>query len=70
MLEAKVTANGFKFYCEEGHTEEEWNNLYEEDDNLWSFDWEELLDGTIEPSSDIVYWHIGDRYYETDIEVA
>jgi len=48
---------------DELHNGSTWNN------ECWDFPLEELLDGSIEPRDDIVYWLIGDRAYETTIEV-
>lgn len=51
-----------------GKTIEEWNNEFGQNEDLWSFPYIELLDGTIEPNPDIWYWAIGDRLYETSHE--
>ena len=50
---------------ETGHTLEEWNDKYGDSENRWDFPIEELLDGTIEPDEDMVYWVIDNRVYET-----
>lgn len=56
-------------FVDDTHTLEEWQNKYGDSDCLWSFPCEELHDGTIEPNPTMIYWKIGDRYYETEEEV-
>ena len=41
----------------------------DENDDLWDFTIEELLDGTIEINEEIWYWCINGRCYETYEEV-
>ena len=53
-----------------GHTKEEWKHEQAEaakgQVDLWSFQVEELLDGTIKPDVDRIYWLIDGRLYETE----
>ena len=51
---------------EEGHTKEEWESKYGENQDLWDFDLGELQDNSIEPNTEITYWLIEDRLYETE----
>ena len=61
-----VNENGISHLSVEfGHTVEEWKDKWYDYD-LWDFPIEELLDGTIEPNQDIVYWCIDGRCYETE----
>ena len=57
-------------HLEVGHTKEEWKHEQAEAAKglvaLWSFPVDELLDGTIEPDVDRIYWLIGGRLYETE----
>ena len=70
-MEKKVelTFEGKTLHLSLGHTEQEWKEKYGERIDFWSFRFEELIDGTIEPSEDLVYWYIDGRCYETDEEV-
>lgn len=52
-----------------GHNYTAWEKKFGEDENIWDFLFEELIDGTIEPREDIWYWYIGGRCYETDEQV-
>ena len=56
-------------HLEVGHTKEEWNHEQAEAAKglvaLWSFPVDELLDGTVEPDVDMIYWLIDGRLYET-----
>lgn len=56
-------------HVQSGHTLKEWkdycNDTETEDDRLWDFPIEELMNGAVEPNEDIIYWFIGDRLYET-----
>lgn len=45
-------------YCYEG---------FDQDDDLWDFPIEELLDGTVEINENVYYWCINGRCFETDI---
>ena len=51
---------------QEGHTKEEWESKYGENQDLWDFDLSELQDNSIQPDTDMTYWLIEDRLYETD----
>lgn len=57
-------------HFEVGHTKEEWKQEQVEAAKglvaLWSFPVDELLDGTIEPDVDMIYWLIDGRLYETE----
>ena len=57
-------------HLEVGHTKEEWKREQAEAAKglvaVSSFQIEELLDGTIEPGVDRIYWLIDGRLYETD----
>ena len=56
----------------EGKTLKEYMSLYGkdyEDGNLWDISLEELSNGSIEPNTDIEYWYINGRLYETNKEV-
>lgn len=58
-----------RIIIETGHTIEElhkgsaWNN------ECWDFSLEDFWSGAIEPQEDMVYWLIGDRVYETNLNV-
>lgn len=57
-------------HFEAGHTKEEWKQEQEEAAKeyvcLWSFPIDEMIDGTIEPDVDRIYWLIDGRLYETN----
>ena len=58
-----------RFTIETGHTLQEWSTRFvtlDDDNELWSFPYEELFNGTIEPTEDMVYWLIEGRLYETN----
>jgi hypothetical protein len=50
-----------KITLEIGHTLEEWSVKYGENQDCWDFPIDELLDGTIEPDEDKIYWVIDGR---------
>ena len=50
---------------EVGHSLEEWQERYGNNDDAWDFPVEEISDGTITPDEDVVYWLINNRLYET-----
>lgn len=58
--------NGMKMEVEFGHTVKEWERLIDGDDNFWHFDFEEFLNGAIEPLERMTYWYIDGRVYETN----
>lgn len=66
MLGTIININNQVAKYEIGHTKSKWNDLFGNDPDLWDFPISELLDGTIEPNPDIIYWLIGERLYETD----
>ena len=57
-------------HLEVGHTKEEWKHEQAEAAKglgaLGSFPVDGLLDGTIEPDVDTIYWLIDGRLYETE----
>lgn len=57
---------------EDNHTKEEYFDKFAEGFNegrLWSFCELDILTVAIEPETDMLYWKINGRYYETDIFV-
>lgn len=65
-----ITVQGkYTMHLELGHTKKEWKSLKLDEGEFWSFPIEELLDGTIEPQKDILYWYVKGRVYETDKNV-
>ena len=57
---------GFHLFFEIEHTIKEWEKAINNDfENYWNFPIEELLDGSIEPNKDMIYWLIEGRLYET-----
>lgn len=71
-MEHKVVANNFVIHYETGHTVEEYMERFGfeyDSGDCWDILVEELEDGTLEPNEDMVYWLIGDRYYETPLWV-
>ena len=57
------------FAIETGHTLQEWTTKFvhlDDDLELWDFPYEELFNGAIEPTNDMVYWLIEGRLYETN----
>lgn len=70
MTERKITikiTDGVEVSVAIGHTIDEWEETFDQCEDLWDFPIEEVVDGTIEPNTDIVYWLIDDRLYETTI---
>lgn len=68
MTERKITIktiDGIEVSVAIGHTIEEWEETFNQCEDLWDFPIEEVVDGTIEPNTDMVYWQIDDRLYET-----
>lgn len=66
----QITYNGVTINFELGHTLQEWKKRFGNVDPyneqaLWDVSIEELLDGTLEPQEDTVYWLINGRMYET-----
>lgn len=59
-------ANITKLNIELGHTIEEWNEKYKDNENLWDFSVEDVLGGAIEPDNEQVFWFIDGRLYEVD----
>lgn len=49
-----------------GHTLEEWEKTYSDNENLWDVNLDDVLNGALEPNEDIVYWYIDGRLYETN----
>lgn len=57
--------NPLPIIVEEGHTKEELKTITDNDEEYWDFPLVELLDGTIEPNKEMIYWLIDGRLYET-----
>lgn len=64
-LEEHLPTDLFHFTnVEEGHTLEEWEALFGNEE-LWDFTEEDLIRGAVELDPDMVYWAIDGRLYET-----
>lgn len=57
--------NPLPIIVEEGHTKEELKTITDDVVCYWDFPLEELLDGTVEPNKEMIYWLIDGRLYET-----
>ena len=55
---------------ETGHTLKEWKSKFGKNTGLWDFPVDEILDGTIEPNGEFLYWLIDGRLYETEFDYA
>ena len=64
-----VSVDDKKLHLVFGKTYAEYLHEVKEDDDLWDFPIEELLDGTVEINEEIWYWCINGRCYETYEEV-
>lgn len=47
-----------------GHTYNEWLELTKDEEGLWDILLEELVNGAIEPRTDVVYWLVYDSNNE------
>jgi hypothetical protein len=56
-------------HYETGHDKSVWDLRFGNNPDIWDFKVSEILDGTVEPQSDILYWLIGERLYETTIQI-
>lgn len=52
----------------DNHSLVEWQSLYGEDEDMWDFTVDDVLNGAIELDEGKEYWLIGGRVYETDRE--
>lgn len=66
-LKSLTLPDGTAISIEEGHTLDEWKEIYGDSESFWDFDPEEISDGTICGNPNIMYWEIDGRLYETDI---
>lgn len=68
-VKTTMVIGGKTITVETGHTKQEWAVEFGDYGNgdCWDFPIEELIDGTVEPDEDIIYWCIDGRMYETTL---
>ena len=66
MKQVVIQVNGKSIHLWLGGTLQAWSKQNDSDADLWDFQLEELLDGTVEIDETIWYWLIDGRCYETD----
>lgn len=66
----RIIVDNYNLHIVFGHTKAEWVEEFNdaEEEELWSFPIEELLDCSIDINEDIWYWCIDGRLYETTME--
>lgn len=61
-----IVVNGQKINYEIGHSVQEWNELFGNNENLWDISIDDFINGAVESNEDMIYWYINGRLYETE----
>ena len=61
-----IVVNGQKINYEIGHSVQEWNELFGNNENLWDISIDDFITGAVESNEDMIYWYINGRLYETE----